>query len=65
MSKENDRKEISANTALFLKNGGQITKCRPGPMPKWAANTRHIVGIKYSVFQRGRLRVNLNMDNRN
>ena len=64
MSKENDRKEISANTALFLKNGGQIPKCKPGPTPKWAANTR-LVGSKYSVFQRGRLRVNLNLDNRN
>ena len=64
MSKENDRKEISANTALFLKNGGQITKCKPCPTRKWAANTR-LVGSKYSVFLRGRLRVNLNLDNRN
>ena len=57
-------RNISDDVKDFLDNGGKITKCKPGPTPKWAANTR-LVGSKYSVFQRGRLRVNLNLDNRN
>ena len=57
------RKEISANTALFLKNGGKITICKPGPTPRIVGNP--IVGNKYSTFQRGAKRVGLNIDNGN